>query len=510
MIISLLIFIGLLLINKHVDLKYKIIITLLILFLYLKNNKKETFNILDMDFESSIFRIHAQNVNFNWLEPYKNSKSYESIGTGILIDKEGFILTCSHVIEKSMKIFISLPAIGKETFEAEIYKFSPQVDIGLLKIKNLDKFKKKFGKELKPLSLGNSDDITLGENVLALGYPLGEDKLKRTSGIISGIQDSSIQTDTPINPGNSGGPLINKKGKVIGINYAIQSNANNIGYSIPIYLFKKLENKMRTPIENKIIHSPIIAGTMNNTNESMIKYLTSNNNKCITGYYISEVFPGGPLDKIGVKQGDVICSFNNLKLDNYGEAKTDWSKEKVHLFNIVTRYNKGDKIPITYYCHKTNTLINKEIILNDMQFYPIRYYYPSYEKIDYLIFGGMILMNLSMNHIDIFDDELQQYYDWNKRIKKIVILTKVLPGSFLKRNKILGEGDLITEVNNIKIKDINDIKNALKKPLIKNNLKYLIIKNFKGKVFIISYKKIINEEKFLTDNHKYQLMFKNY
>lgn len=507
MIIFLLIFIGLLFFNKQIDNKYKIILIVLVSFLYFKHKKREEFDILSMDFESSIFRIHAQNINFNWLEPYKNSKTYESIGTGILIDKKGFILTCSHVIEKSMKIFISLPAIGKETFEAEIYKFSPQVDLGLIKIKDLKKFKEKFGKELKPLTLGDSDKITLGENVLALGYPLGEDKLKRTSGIISGIQDSSIQTDTPINPGNSGGPLINKEGKIIGVNYAIQNNANNIGYSIPIYLFQKLEKQMKTLNENKIIHSAVIAGTMNNTNENMIKYLTLNNQKCTTGYYVSQVFELGPLDKIGIKQGDVICSFNNLKLDNYGEAQTSWSKEKVHLFNILSRFNKGEKISITYYCQKLNKLINKELVLNDMTFYPIRYYYSPFEKIDYIIFGGMILMNLSMNHIDIFSDDLQDYYDWDKRNESLVILTKVLPGSFLKRNKILGEGQIITEINNIPVKNINDIKSALKKPLIKEGTRYLSVKNHKDKIFIISYKKIIEEESFLTENHKYQLMF---
>ena len=507
MIIFLLIFIGLLFFNKQIDIKYKTIIIVLISFLYFKNKKKEEFDILEMDFESSIFRIHSQNINFNWLEPYKNSKTYESIGTGILIDKEGFILTCSHVIEKSMKVFISLPAIGKETFEAEIYKFSPQIDLGLIKIKDLKEFKQKFGKELKPLTLGNSDKITLGEKVLALGYPLGEDKLKRTSGIISGIQDSSIQTDTPINPGNSGGPLINNKGQVIGVNYAIQNNANNIGYSIPIYLFQKLEIQMRNISDNKIIHSVIIAGTMNNTNENMIKYLTLNNKKCVTGYYISQVFKNGPLDKIGIKSGDVICSFNNLKLDNFGEVQTTWSKEKVHLFNILNRFNKGEKIPITYYCQNNNKIVNKKIILDDMNFYPIRYYYPPFEKIDYIIFGGMILMNLSLNHVDIFDDDLQQYYDWNKRTESKIILTKILPGSFLKRNKIFTEGNLINQINNIPVNNINDIRSALKNPLIKEREKYLSIKNHKNKIFMISYKKILEEEKFLSKNHKYQLMF---
>jgi len=487
---------------SKIDLKYKILLisSILIGNLLLKN--KEKFDILNMDFESSIIRIHSQNIKYNWIEPYKNSKSFESIGTGILIDNNGFILTCSHVIDKSIKIFISLPSIGKDTFEAEIYNFCPDIDLGLIKIKDLVKFKNALNKDFVPLELGDSDKIRLGSNVLALGYPLGEDKLKRTSGIISGIQGSSIQTDTPINPGNSGGPLIDTLGKVIGINYAIKNNANNIGYSIPIYYFNKLENKLRNKSNNKVIHSVIIGGSMNNTNDNMIKYLNNNNPKCKSGYFISEVYPNSPLDKINVESGDIICSLNGLKIDNFGEIKVSWSKEKVHINNILNRYNSEDELNITFFSHKLKTMIFKKLKLSDISFYPIRYFYPPFEKIDYVIFAGMILMNLTMNHVDIFDD-LNQYYKSNNRTKSKIILTKVLPGSFLKRNMILYAGDIITEINNLAVNKIEDIKYALKKPIKLNNEKYLKVKNVKNKVFMINYTKASDEELFLSKNHRY-------
>ena len=487
--------------KKRININTLLILSLLLI--YINKKKKETFDLVNLDFESSILRIHSQNVKFNWKEPYKYSKSYESIGTGILISKDGFILTCSHVISKSIKIFVSLPAIGKETFEADIYKFSPQIDLGLIKIKDLDKFKKTFGKELKPLKLGNSDKLVPGENVLALGYPLGEDKLKRTSGIISGIQDSSIQTDTPINPGNSGGPLINTKGQVIGVNYAIKNNANNIGYSIPIYQFKILEKQMKKNKKSKIIHSPILGGTFNNTNQKMIDYLTKSNPK-FKGLFVSEVFKDGPLDKIGIKKGDLIFSFNNMKLDNYGEMKVSWSKEKMHLTNLIYRFKKNDKIPIEYYCMEKNKIVNSIVTLDDVSFYPIRYYYHPYEKIDYIILAGMIIMNLSLNHVNIFSDDLSEYYKLNKKLKSKVVLTKILPGSFLKRNKVLYEGTIITEINNIKVTNLNDCRKAINQYLIHNNKKYLSFKNFENKVYIKDLEKIIEEEDFLSKNYKYK------
>ena len=486
--------------NISNDKKYSYIIALF-LFLYIKRNNEENFNLLNLNFESSIFRIHAQDIKFNWLEPYKHSASFETIGTGILIDKKGFILTCSHVIHDSIKLFISLPAIGKKTFEAEVYNFNPQVDIAIIKIKNLAKFKKSFKKELEPLSLGDSDKIKLGENVLALGYPLGEDKLKRTSGIISGIQDSSIQTDTPINPGNSGGPLVNKHGKVVGINYAAQDHANNIGYSIPIYQFKRMEKILRNKSKNKVIPSPIIGGFMNNTNKYMIKYLMKNF-KC-KGYYVSKVFKNGPLNLAGINQGDVICSFNNINIDNFGELKVSWSKEKVHLSNLISRFNVGKKIPISFFSNKDKKIKNTVINLKGLTFYPIRDYYPPFEKIEYLIIGGMILMNLSLNHLKHFN-HLSYFNRFDNRLVEKVLLTKILPGSFLKRNKILSSGNIITDINNIPVSNINQCKNAIRKPVVSSGVKYLVIKNYNNKLFVISYDKIIEEEKFLSKNHKYK------
>ena len=111
-------------------------------------------------------------------------------------------------------------------------------------------------------------------------------------------------------------------------------------------------------------------------------------------------------------------------------------------------------------------------------------------------------MNLTMNHVDIFDD-LNQYYKSNNRTKSKIILTKVLPGSFLKRNMILYAGDIITEINNLAVNKIEDIKYALKKPIKLNNEKYLKVKNVKNKVFMINYTKATDEELFLSKNHRY-------
>ena len=123
-----------------------------------------------------------------------------------------------------------MPKLGNKTFECDIISVYPKLDLALIRVKD---FKNK-----KYLEFGNSEIIKKGDNVIALGYPLGQNKLKITSGIVSGYQDGDIQTDSPINPGNSGGPLVNTNNKVIGINYAGYDEAQNIGYAIPIEYVK--------------------------------------------------------------------------------------------------------------------------------------------------------------------------------------------------------------------------------------------------------------------------------
>ena len=120
------------------------------------------------------------------------------------------------------------------------------------------------------LKLGDSNKIKSGNKVIAVGYPLGQDKIKLTSGI-SGIHEGEIQTDAPINPGNSGGPLLNESNEVIGINVSGYTNADNIGYAVPINRYKLYENEMIEP-KNKLISKPIM-GFYTKTNQRYCHYI---------------------------------------------------------------------------------------------------------------------------------------------------------------------------------------------------------------------------------------------
>ena len=209
--------------------------------------KEESINVNKLD--DSIVRVKVHRLDYNWKEPFSQRPAVESIGSGFFIDKKGYILTNYHVIRDSIKVFIQLPKYGAQTYLAEVKSVYPKLDLALLKT---DQYKNK-----EFLELGESSSIVKGDELLAVGYPLGQEKIKVTGGIFSGYQDGDIQTDSAINPGNSGGPLL-KNNTVIGINYAGYDDAQNVGYAIPIDYVKLNLSSMYNILPYKLMTPSLI------------------------------------------------------------------------------------------------------------------------------------------------------------------------------------------------------------------------------------------------------------
>jgi serine protease Do len=226
-----------------------------------------------------------------------------ALGTGFIIDKEGFILTNNHVVEQTEELKVRLS--DENEYKAQIIGRDPKTDLALIKI-NSDK-------PLAPLTLGDSDSLEVGEWVVAIGNPFGLGNTV-TAGIVSakyrqiggGPYDNFIQTDASINPGNSGGPLLNLHGEVIGVNSAIfsQSGGNiGIGFAIPVNMAKQLLPQLR---EGKVRRSWLGV---------MIQDITPELNAKLglgidEGALVSDVVGGGPAEKAGIKRGDVIVQFD--------------------------------------------------------------------------------------------------------------------------------------------------------------------------------------------------------
>lgn len=224
-------------------------------------------------------------------------------GSGVILSADGQVLTNNHVIQGADQIVVTLRDGRK--FDATVVGRDPMTDLAILKLKE--------AKNLTPAKLGDSSKLRPGEWVIAVGSPLGFDHTV-TLGIVSALSRQVpdinsnvefIQTDAAINPGNSGGPLVNLKGEVIGINTAIVGSGQNIGFAIPSSTVKRITQDLVT---NGKVTRPWIGINMTNLSPELAQSLGLPENTA--GIAVAQVIPGGPADKAGLVQGDIIQRVN--------------------------------------------------------------------------------------------------------------------------------------------------------------------------------------------------------
>jgi len=223
----------------------------------------------------------------------------QSLGSGFIIDREGYIVTNNHVVENADKIRVKL-SNGKE-FDAKVVGRDPKTDLALIKIKGSD--------DLVPIKMGDSEAIKVGSWVVAIGSPFGLEQTV-TAGIVSakgrvigaGPYDDFIQTDASINPGNSGGPLLNMKGEVVGINTAIIARGQGIGFAIPINMAQGIVAQLKK--DGRVTRAWLGVAIQDLTAE-IREYYEAKDQK---GVLVTEVYQGNPADKGGIKASDIITA----------------------------------------------------------------------------------------------------------------------------------------------------------------------------------------------------------
>jgi len=231
----------------------------------------------------------------------------KSLGSGFIIDTEGYIVTNNHVIEDADDIKVKL-ANGDE-FDATVVGRDPKTDLALIKIP--------ASRSLKPIPWGRSEDMQVGDWVVAIGSPFGLEQTV-TAGIVSakgrtigsGPYDDFIQTDASINQGNSGGPLLNLKGEVIGVNTAIIAGGQGIGFAIPTTLAIGIIDQLKN--EGEVTRGWLGVGIQNLTKE-MADYYDLDNQE---GVLVSQIYEGDPADKAGMKPQDIIIAVNGNKISD--------------------------------------------------------------------------------------------------------------------------------------------------------------------------------------------------
>ena len=219
-----------------------------------KKNKLEQKKIYNC-----IVKIIPTHIVLDPLIPYNIIQQSKSIGAGFFIDNDGHILTCAHVVKNIIEIWITLPETGKNIFRADIICVYPDFDLAIIKIRD---HKNKFF-----LNLGNSENINLGDEIYALGYPDNSEYPMRTTGTISGRRGDNIQTDVALNPGNSGGPCLNEFNHVIGVSSAVIAGSEDSSLIVPINAFKNVIDSMINS-GKKIIYKNVLGILLVNGNDN--------------------------------------------------------------------------------------------------------------------------------------------------------------------------------------------------------------------------------------------------
>lgn len=452
--------------------------------------------------QNTIVQVFAQIGQFDWCEPYRIEAQYESFGSGFLIDDNGYVVTNAHVVESAKYIWIQVPILGRQKLDVEVVGICPDRDIALLKVSDsgIEMLRQLLG-SIPFLLLGDSDVVKNADGVLVLGYPLGQYHVKSTTGIVSGqefvISSSLLQVTAPINPGNSGGPLLNAQGQVIGIAVAIAASAQNVGYAIPINELKIILDDLRS---KKFVRRPYLGVRFVSASDEKAKFL---NNPVPCGLYVAQVFTGTIFARAGVQNGDMLYEFDGCAIDAYGEMYVEWLRNKMSIYDLITRIKVGDKIPLVIYRNGER----KELtcVIDDEPPFAIRKKFPNYEPVAYDTIAGMVVMELAENHLEVLMEdypELVQFHQPENRVNSALIITNIVPGSYAYQVESLNPGNIIVAVNDIPVQTLADWEKALEKSVTTG---FIALKTDHNVLTVLLLEKILADEIKLSKAFEYPL-----
>jgi serine protease Do len=353
------------------------------------------------------------------------------VGSGFVMNRDGYILTNNHVVEDADQIKVKL-ANGKE-YDGKVVGRDPKTDLALIKIE--------ASSDLQPLNLGNSDELKVGSWVVAVGSPFGLEQTV-TAGIVSakgrvigsGPYDNFIQTDASINPGNSGGPLINMKGEVVGINTAIIASGQGIGFAIPINMAKEIAPQLQ---EKGHVTRGWLGVSIQEVTPELAKSFGLKEKK---GALVSQVVSGSPAEKAGIEQGDVIVEFDGKEVADSKDLPRMVASTPVGKAATIKLLRNGKVLDLQV---KVGEIEEKVEITKA----------PSHKSL------GITVQNLT--------PEIAKGLGLKKDTG--VVVTGVEPGSPA-ANAGIQTGDVIREVNRKPIKDVNDFVQKIEKAKNQDNI----------------------------------------
>lgn len=370
----------------------------------------------------SPIRTFGQHKNFRQEPRPKTPNS----GSGVIIHEDGYIVTNNHVIGTEIEAEIRFS--DHSTLIAQVVGRDPDTDLALLRVE--------VDRKLPAAKFGDSNLVKVGQWVLAIGNPFGLDRTV-TLGLVSGIgrenlnlsrYENFIQIDAPIHPGNSGGPLFNLRGEVIGINTAIINFAQRIGFAIPSNMANQVMMQLKTG--GKVMRGWLGVGIQPLTPELGKKFGVKDGK----GVLVNEVFEGNPAEIAGIKPGDIITNIGNERLESLNQ-----------LSRVVAGYGPGEEVEVIVIRNGQNLTLS--VLLGIKKEKPIVTSLPPIQN-------GL---DLGIDVSPITDDLATQY---KLKDQEGILVSKVGRQS-IAYSEGLREGDVIKEVNRVKVPTLSEFRTAL-------------------------------------------------
>jgi len=377
----------------------------------------------------------------------------KSLGSGVIVSPEGYILTNNHVVDGATDVRVMLS--DKREFEARVVGSDPKTDIAVLKIE---------GSDLNPITLGDSSKVEVGDTALAIGDPFGVGQTV-TKGIISakgrgnlGIEDYEdfLQTDAPINPGNSGGALINDRGELVGINTAIiaegSGGSQGIGFAVPVNL---AHNVMEQILKNGKVVRAYMGILPQNMTPEMAKAFGE---KEARGIVVGDVTPKSPAQEGGIQRGDIILAVNGKPVNDSNQLRMDISMMQPGSNVKLTVLRNGSEKQMSLKLAEMPTETAKAEPENDDE---------STKAVQ-----GVEVTNLTAR--------TAERLGLPSSVAGVVVID-IDPASKV-ADSVLRKGDVIQEVNHQPVKNVSEFQSAVKKA----SDKPLLLVNRRGQTLFIA------------------------
>jgi S1-C subfamily serine protease len=454
------------------------------------------------DLKKSVVRVTSHKAVWHWGRPFDSHQRTGSVGSGFIVNTDPLtFMTCAHVVDNADDVKVQIPELGKQKFPATVATICNDADVALVVFNDQASVKQALqakGLEVRAVQFAEMTP-SLGAPVVATGFPLGQNTFKLSTGVISGTdhvtfhyRNLAIQSTAIISQGNSGSPLVDANtGMVVGMNYAKNPSEAQINYVVPVWRLNQVIKKhsevmanssSAVPVKPYVFHLPPSGITTTYANEAFYE----RSNGCKAGSVITNVLPNSVFAHANppVHIDDFLVAVNGVELDAYGQGKNGkYVDELVDYQDLMYMREGTGEEPMKVTICDPATGKNRDSTVNlawtkESTGKGLRWVYePRHEGSDWEIFGDLIFMDLTQNHVDLMHGE---YHSWallrflepSELSKPRLAMMLLRTGSEAQEALGMKEGELavVEEVNGQKVNSLDELRvNFLPQEVSENN-----------------------------------------